>query len=59
MFGQLIYYRNRVYNDNLILLICGSTQKDPVLSEIESFLTELNIRFVYRVAEKDVNLSRA
>lgn len=58
MFGQLIYYRNRVYNDNLILLICGSIQKTPVLSEIESFLKELNIRFVYRTAEKDVNLSR-
>ncbi len=46
--GQAVYYRKKRYDDNLIVGIVGEPDdlKDPVITELRSFLEELGITCV-------------
>ena len=51
--GQVMYYSRRRYKDNgLILLVIGtSSELDPTLNELKSFIEEFpNVYFVYKQA---------
>ena len=50
LFGQVIYYQNRIYTeDNLIVVIIGSPKykEEPFMSEIIGFLEDLNVEVCY------------
>lgn len=45
--GQLVYYKNRFYNDRLILLIVSKTTINSTIHELKEFVEELGITVVY------------
>jgi hypothetical protein len=45
--GQLVYYKNRFYNDRLILLIVSKTTINSTMQELKEFIEELGITVVY------------
>lgn len=52
LLGQVIYYRNRFYNENLILFISGKNEIDSKLNELIEFVREIGIKTVYRKSMK-------
>lgn len=50
LIGQVIYYTKRAYKDQFIVFISGDTNADAKLKEIQNFLKELNVLFLYKKA---------
>lgn len=50
LIGQAVYYSRRQYKGKLIVLVVGTAneKKDAALSEVEKFLLELGIYYIYK-----------
>jgi hypothetical protein len=52
LFGQVIYYSKRVYKDKLIVVVVGTDKEyTQVVKEVEKFITELGVTFLYKQVE--------
>lgn len=49
LIGQAIYYSKRCYQEKLIILVIGSKKEyDTSLKEVQLFLQDLGIHFIYK-----------
>jgi len=48
--GQVIYYKRRVYDSNLLLVLVSKATITPAIAELKSFIEELGISVVYLIA---------
>lgn len=52
LFGQVIYYSKRVYKDKLIVVVVGSDKEyTQIVKEVEKFINELGVTFVYKLIQ--------
>lgn len=52
LFGQVVYYSNRKYNDKLIVVVVGlEKENNQIIKEIEKFISELNVYFHYMIVK--------
>jgi hypothetical protein len=47
LIGQVIYYRKRFYNNNLLVFIAGRNSISSHLTELKGFIEELGIKVIY------------
>ena len=52
LFGQVIYYSKRVYKDKLIVVVIGTDKEyTQIVKEVEKFINELGVKFVYKLIQ--------
>jgi hypothetical protein len=53
LIGQVVYYKKRYYENNLIVFIAGRSALTSSLSELIEFLNELGAKVIYYHALRD------
>ncbi len=53
LIGQVIYYRKRFYNNNLLVFIAGRNSINSSFKELQDFIEELGVKVVYCQAVND------
>ncbi len=50
LIGQVLYYRNRVYNNSMILFIASKKTISPSILELKKFVEEIGVEVIYSTA---------
>ncbi|MBL7996999.1 MAG: hypothetical protein JNL32_00035 [Candidatus Kapabacteria bacterium] len=50
MIGQVVYYKKRFYDNNLLLYVVSKSVISPTLNELKTFVEELGVTVIFRTA---------